>query len=141
MNNLPSYIDLLKENARLKLEIAEALELLRPASLVNGEGYEVVSSLVDQVRALRMIYDSEMEHVKGLEEQADSRQLDLFDNDQQLWCTECHNKLTTVRPGKHQCDYCEGMRACHQYGLCAQNVYPTFGEKGCCGICPLKGAG
>lgn len=149
MSNLPTYIDLLKENAHLKLEIAEAMELLRPASLVNGQGREVVSSLVDHARYMRMIYDTEMEHMKEVEKrldeleggdvlEKDSRQLDLFENESEVKCPTCWNVMTLVRPGKHQCDYCESMKECHHYGLCVQNNYPTFGEAGCCKICPLK---
>lgn len=143
MNNLPSYHELLKENALLRLEIAEAMRILRGASLVNGEGQEIVTSLVSHAQGIVDILAAEMDHVKELREELsnnepelDTRQLDLFDNQQNIPCPECRNPLTLVRPGKHQCDYCDGMRACHQYGLCAKNCYPTFNAT--CAICPLK---
>lgn len=144
MNTLPSYYDLLKENALLRLEIAEAMRILRSASLVNGEGQEIVTSLVSHAQGIVDILAAEMEHVKELqnelgrgEPQLDTRQLDLFDSEQNISCGDCGTPLTLVRPGKHQCDYCEGIKACHQYGLCAQNCFPTFNRT--CSICPLKG--
>ena len=144
MNTLPSYYDLLKENALLRLEIAEAMRILHDASLVNVEGQEVVTSLVSHAQGIVDILAAEMEHIKDLENELghgnpepDKRQLDLFDNEQNISCGDCGKPLTLVRPGNHQCDYCESMSACHQYGLCSQNCFPTFNAT--CNICPLKG--
>ncbi len=142
---MPTYDELLKENALLRLEIAEAMRILRGGSTLTGEGREIYTSLVERAGNIVDILQAEMSHIDDLEKEigidkpeSDSRQLDLFDNQTESKCAECGNKLTLVRPGKHQCDYCEGMAACHQFGLCVQNCYPTFGTKGCCNICPLK---
>jgi hypothetical protein len=142
---MPTYDELLKENALLRLEIAEAMRILRAGSLLTGEGREIYTSLVERATYVVDILQVEMSHVDDLEKElggdkseSDSRQLDLFDSEPESKCAECGNNLTLVRPDKHQCDYCEGMAACNHFGLCVQNCYPTFGTKGCCSICPLK---
>lgn len=142
--NTPSYYELLKENALLRLEIAEAMRILHDASLVNVEGQEVVTSLVSHAQGIVDILAAEMDHVRelekelGLEEpEPDARQLDLFENEQNTPCSDCGMPLTLVRPGKHQCDHCIPTSACHHYNLCEKNCFPTFNNT--CNICPLKG--
>jgi hypothetical protein len=141
----PTYDELLKENALLRLEIAEAMQIAKAASLVNGEGNEIVTSLVSRVKGLLHILQTETDYSKELEKQLginrepqNPNQLDLFDitNEPEIKCGTCSNKLTLVRPGKHQCDYCEGMAACNHFGLCVQKCYPSFGNT--CSVCPLR---
>lgn len=137
MKNMPSYYELLKENALLRLEIAEALEILRAASTVNGHGQEVVSSLVSHARNIVDILQAEMGHVDELEKELEinsSEETDAFDGILKIPCVTCGNNLTVVRPGKHQCDYCESVSACHRFGLCQSGDKPIV----CCKICPQK---
>lgn len=136
MNTMkPEYEDLLIENAKLRLEIAEAMKILRPGGTVDGQGNEIPNTLVERARNVIDILDCECMRVRELEKEL---HIDPFESEFDIVCRNCGSLLEQVRPGKHQCNYCEGMNACHHYGLCAQNNYPTFGPAGCCKVCPLK---
>ncbi len=140
---MPTYDELLKENALLRLEIAEAMRILRGGSTLTGEGREIYTSLVERAGNIVDILQAEMSHIDDLEKeigidepQIDSRQLDLFENEENIKCIDCGNKLTLVRPGKHQCDHCEAAALCINNKMCKQNCYPTHAAM--CGGCPLK---
>jgi hypothetical protein len=140
---MPTYDELLKENALLRLEIAEAMRILRGGSTLTGEGREIYTSLVERAGNIVDILQAEMSHVDDLEKELgiskpenDSRQLDLFESEENVKCVDCGNNLTLVHPGKHQCEYCEGQYICRDLPMCNQNCYPTHAAT--CNTCPLK---
>jgi hypothetical protein len=57
-----TYEDLLEENKKLKEEITEAHNILHPAGLVNGEGKEIPTSLIERAKMAVMIINSESDH-------------------------------------------------------------------------------
>jgi len=57
-----TYEELLEENKKLKEEIAEAHGILHPAGLVNGEGKEIPTSLIERAKMAVMIINSESDH-------------------------------------------------------------------------------
>jgi len=50
-----TYEELLEENKKLKQEIQEAYEILRPAGLVNGKGEEIPTNLIERAKMAVMI--------------------------------------------------------------------------------------
>ena len=54
-----TYQELLEENEKLKAEIKEAHDVLYPAGLVNGNGEEISTSLLERAKMAVMIMRSE----------------------------------------------------------------------------------
>jgi hypothetical protein len=65
------YEELLEENKKLKAEIAEAHAALYPAGLVNGEGQEITTTLLERAKMAVMIMHSEADHADEVAEERD----------------------------------------------------------------------
>jgi len=61
-----TYEELLEENKRLKAEIEEAKHILRGGGLVDGEGNEIPTTLVQRAKYIVMILQSEADMASNL---------------------------------------------------------------------------
>ena len=65
-----TYQELLEENEKLKAEIQEAHDILYPAGLVNGNGEEIPTSLLDRAKMAVMIMRSEADFADDMQKEA-----------------------------------------------------------------------
>lgn len=63
------YEELLEENKKLKAEIQEAYEILRPAGLVNGKGEEIPTNLIERAKMAVMIMQSEADYADEVQKE------------------------------------------------------------------------
>lgn len=66
-----TYEELFEENKRLKQEIEEAYRALYPAGLVNGNGEEIHTSLLERAKMAVMIMRSEADFADEMQKEAD----------------------------------------------------------------------
>jgi hypothetical protein len=66
-----TYEELLEENKKLKQEIQEAYEILRPAGLVNGKGEEIPTNLIERAKMAVMIMQSEADYADEVQKELD----------------------------------------------------------------------
>ena len=66
-----TYEELLKENKKLKQEIKEAYEILYPAGLVNGNGEEIPTNLIERAKMAVMIMRSEADYADEIQKELD----------------------------------------------------------------------
>ena len=69
-----TYEELLEENKKLKQEISEAYNALRPAGVVNGKGEEMPTTLLDRVKTAIMIIQSEADYADEAAKERDQIQ-------------------------------------------------------------------
>ena len=65
------YEELLEENKKLKEEIKQAYEILRPAGLVNGKGEEIPTNLIERAKMAVMIMQSEADYADEIQKELD----------------------------------------------------------------------
>jgi hypothetical protein len=69
-----TYEELVEENKKLKAEIKEAHEALYPAGLVNGNGEEIPTTLLQRAKMAVMIIDAESGYADEMQKERDEIQ-------------------------------------------------------------------
>jgi len=82
-----TYEELLEENKKLKQEINEAYNALRPAGVVNSKGEEIPTTLLDRAKTAVLIIQSEADYADEAAKERDQIQEAI------AWYIRCQEEL------------------------------------------------